>query len=72
MITVNGIKLLPDTKVSYAPNPKRRGSMACDRYEKYCKAKTVEDYFRICKDHSHGLYTRRDLRYDYEKVSLRL
>ena len=47
MITVNGIKLLPDTKVSYVPNPKRRGSMACDRYEKYCKAKTVEDYFRI-------------------------
>lgn len=41
-------------------NPKREGSKAHARFDKYMKAKTVKEYFELSG-------TKADLKYDVEK-----
>ena len=60
---VNGKKLTPGIRITYIPNPKRPGSMAHARYEKYQKAKTFGQYLKL----NQGEYAMPDARWDLER-----
>ena len=57
-LNVNGITVTDSTKLKYVEsNPKRKNSKARDRFEKYMKAKTVQEFYALGG-------TKGDLRYD--------
>lgn len=58
---INGVNVADDTKIEYVDNnPKRAGSAAHQRFEKYMSAKTVAEFLKL-----GGL--KADLRYDANK-----
>lgn len=63
---INGVKVNGSTKISYAENPKRKGSMAHTRYAKYQAAKTIAGYLKL----NDGKYAMPDLRHDLNKEFL--
>ena len=63
---INGTKVNGSTKISYADNPKRKGSMAYTRYAKYQVAKTVDGYLKL----NDSKYAMPDLRHDLNKEFL--
>ena len=63
---VNGTTVENATKIAYvAANPKRKNSAAHGRFEKYMKAKTVEQFFKMGG-------TLADLRYDSNKEFVKI
>jgi len=58
---INGVNVSNETKIEYIDrNPKRKGSKAHARFQKYMTAKTVAKFLEL-----GGL--KADLRYDSEK-----
>ena len=62
-LLVNDVKVDENTRIDFAPNPKRSSGKAWARYEVYCTAATVGEYF----DLANSKYAKADLRYDHEK-----
>lgn len=63
---INGNSVEETTKLAYvAANPKRKNSAAHGRFEKYMKAKTVAEFFKLGG-------TLADLRYDENKEFVKL
>ena len=47
-VNVNGVSVSPETKIEYVKeNPKRKNSKAHERFAKYMKAKTIEEFFKL-------------------------
>ena len=63
---INGVKVTGTTKIKYAANPKRKGSMAHTRYEKYQAATTIAQYQKL----NDSKYSMPDLRHDLSKEFL--
>ena len=63
---VNGTAVEETTKLAYVQvNPKRKNSAAHGRFEKYMKAKTVTEFFKLGG-------TLADLRYDSNKEFVKI
>lgn len=69
---INTFKVEDDTRIEYAPNPKRNGSKAHARYEIYSQATTVREYLDLMQDDEVRKYAKADLRYDEEKGYLKI
>lgn len=66
ILNINGQLLDENSKIEYVgKNPKRKGSKAHARFEKYMKAKTVSEFLKL-----GGLAA--DLRYDGDKGFLKI
>lgn len=63
---INGVKVTSTTKIEYSANPKRKGSMAHTRYEKYQAATTIGEYQKL----NDSKYSMPDLRHDLSKEFL--
>jgi len=63
---VNSVKLTDDTKIVFKANPKRNGSAAHGRYEKYQKAVTFGEYRKL----NEGKFQMADARHDISKKFL--
>lgn len=64
---VNTTKFTEDTPVKFVANPKRKGSKAHTRYEKYSKASTWGEYLKL----SDSKFAMADARYDMSKEFLK-
>ena len=62
---INGINVGDECRIECAPNPKRPGSKAHERYATYAESKTVKEYLD-----NGGL--KADLRYDHTKGFLKV
>lgn len=65
---INGVKVQASTKITYAENPKRKGSMAHTRYEAYQKSTTIGQYLKL----NDSKYSMPDLRHDLNKGFLEI
>ena len=66
LYNINGKNVEPSTKISYVENnPKRKNSAAHQRFAKYMKSKTVEQFFKMGG-------TLADLRYDDNKEYVKI
>lgn len=70
---LNGEKVNSSTTLTYVANPKKTGSLAYARYEKYSKFNTIEEYITKCaKSAILKSYARADLRWDHDKGFIEL
>lgn len=66
-IIINDVQVDSSAQIEFKQNPKRSGSKAHSRYDRYQVATTLDEFFEIvnaaddCKK-----YARADLRYDHE------
>lgn len=65
---VGSTKLTSDTKIKFVANPKRTGSKAHSRYEKYSQAKTFGEYLKL----NDPKMAMADARYDLSKEFLKI
>lgn len=62
-MVINDRKVDANTKISYAANPKRKGSRAWERYEQYQTATTIGEYLELNQTKA----AKADLRHDLMK-----
>ena len=66
---INSVKVTDATKIAYIANPKRKGSQAHARYEKYGEAKTIEQYFKLNVSKAAMADLRHDLNKEFLTIS---
>jgi len=65
---IGGVKVAADSKIAFKSNPKRSGSAAHSRYEKYQSASTFAGYLKL----NEGKFQMADARHDIGKGFLTL